>query len=122
MITKTSRHNQYATEVLIGMIVNDRVMAEISIHWKHDLFTGKDENLISKWCYRHYQKYNCAPSSDIKGYFTDYELKNPKQAPIRLMEMLLQQINDEYEASSKDINSKVLIDRANILFQLIDAA
>ena len=58
MRIETKDANEERT-ILIGMIVDKTVLGRIVIKWERDMFSSKWANLISAWCKKYYDKYNC---------------------------------------------------------------
>ena len=46
--------NQHERTILVGMIVDDTVLAQLSVKWERDMFKSRWANLIATWCTYYY--------------------------------------------------------------------
>lgn len=98
--------------ILIGMIVNDRVLSRIFNHLKSERkpFRSKWCNLIAKWCLSFHEKYERAPRDSIESLFSDFAQTSKDEDTVALVEKFLSSLSDDYKAMSDELNEDHLID------------
>jgi len=116
-ITKRSSNDE--RRVLIGMIVDEKVLGRISSKWQGDLFKSKYANLIAKWCLKYFDKYGKAPKAAIEGLYETWSERTKDESTSMLVHKLLSSISNEYEEESKESNSDYIIDTAGKYFNRV---
>lgn len=108
----SKRDSKDERQILIGMIVDDFVVANVAERWDGKLFAGKWSNLLATWCVEFYRRYDRAPGSAIEARFESWSQSGGDEDTVSLVERFLESLSGEYETLSKEINSDYLIDRA----------
>lgn len=112
----TTKTDHVTREVLIGMAVNDKVIARISPKWvKEGLFASQWANLIGSWCVKHHKKYGKAPNEALEGMYVSWSENADKDAA-KMVGKFLESLDGEYRRLKKSVNSEYLVDQATALF------
>ncbi len=98
-------------DIITGLIVDEYYGKQVlSKMLKLEHFSSKYLRRIASWVFDYYIKYDCCPFTDIQSIF-DYNKKSLKQDESDLIEVLLQDISDQYKESSGVFNTQYLIDK-----------
>lgn len=106
--------------ILTALIVHDGVLSKVfqQIAGKErEPFKSKWSNLVSKWCFDFYSKYNKAPRADIKNLFVKWSQTAPDENQVEIVESFLATLSDEYEVVAKEMNEKYVVDLAGHYFE-----
>lgn len=120
MIVEKYIDGEQSRKVLIGMITDSAVIGRIAAKWGEDgnLFDSKWENLIGGWAVRFFQRYNKAPGRAIEIIFGRWAAKHKHdEDTIKLVEMFLGNLSDEYERNGEAPNAQYVIDQAGECFR-----
>jgi len=101
--------------IVTGMIVSSRYLSEIYTQTDLSYFQNPFAKTIAGWCIDHYEAYNKAPFTDIKGIFTR-ELPKLKLEEESIIEDLLEEISKRYELE-KGVNVEFLLDQTMVFFK-----
>jgi len=99
--------------VLIGMIVNDRILSKLTAHLsasKHKPFRSRWANLVSGWCLAYHKKYDKAPNKDIVALFRAWAETNEDDDATPLVEKFLVELSEQSDTTT--INEDHLLDVA----------
>lgn len=107
-----------AKGILTALIVSDEVLASVFHNLRNEKHPFKDKwsNLIAKWCFNHYAKYQKAPKQVVESLFKKYAESSQDEESVGLVETFLTSLNDQYARQAKEINEKYWIDRASEYF------
>lgn len=106
--------------VLIGMIVDKVVLAEIADKWTKDgMFASVWANIVGKWCVDFFHKYGEAPNKTILSIFEAWSEQASDKDTIKLVGKFLEDLSGEYTKLKRDSNSRVVIDAAAVLFNRV---
>lgn len=121
MMTITKKSGTFDRMVLIGMIVDQSVLASIASKWtKEGLFSVSWCNLIGTWCVNYYNEHGKPPSHHIEHLFQAWadDGKTDKETA-KLVEKFLMSISGQYQKEKKKLNSEFVIDKAATLFNRV---
>jgi len=104
--------------ILIGMVVDQVVLARISSKWDGSQFGSKWSNLIGGWCVEFFHSYGKSPGKAIQGMFEAWAGGGDDET-IKLVESFLHHISGEYKQLRKDQNADYIIDIAGKLFSRV---
>lgn len=105
-------------QVLIGMIVDNEVLATIAPHWDRGLFSSKWSNLIGKWCVEYYSKYNKAPGPVIEELYQQWSVSADRENN-QLIEQFLGSLSGEYSKTKERLNTQFILDCAAKYFNYV---
>lgn len=105
--------------ILIGMIVDQTVLARIGTKWKGRMFRSKWANLIASWCLKYHAKYNEAPLRRIESLYERWSGKTRDKNNVTLVGKFLDSLSEEYEQMQEESNSDYIIDLAGSYFNRI---
>lgn len=104
--------NGVEKDIIIGLIVSDRFIKEISPIIKNKHFKTNYVKIISKWCLEYYRQYGKAPYTDIQKIFkAKTKEKNVDEDNAELIEKFLININTKF-SELESFNEQYLIDEA----------
>jgi len=106
-------------KILIGMIVDAKVLSRICANWKGGMFRSRWSNLVGQWCIDFFKKYEKPPMNHIEGMFRSWAEKGKDTEIIQLVESFLQSLSGEYALLKKQSNSDYLIDFAGKYFNRV---
>jgi RNase H-fold protein (predicted Holliday junction resolvase) len=116
-LTITKKEGAVERQVLIGMLVSDRVLARIAPRWTSEgLFASKWCNLVAGWCVKYHNKYGKAPRKSVVGMFESWADKRDDPETVKLIERFLSSVSEEYASLKKGINPDYLVDVAGAYF------
>lgn len=112
-----------ARRILIGMIVNDRVLSRLASQWNGSvgLFSSKYANLIANWSIEHYRRYNKAPGRLIQSIYQSWSEKQRElgnDSTVEMVERLLETMQREHK-SLGEVNVDYTIDLAGRHFNRV---
>jgi len=113
------RNSNNERRILIGMIVDKKILTRIASKWKDNIFRSKHANLIAQWCIRYYERYEDAPKAAIEPLFESWSERTKDEASSKAIHKLLSSISDEYENLSEESNSDYIIDMAGKHFNQV---
>lgn len=121
---KTDSHSGNGTAeraVLTALIVHDDVLAKVHRHVgkDHHPFGNRHADLITKWCFKHFEKYGTAPRLAIQDYFAQYSEVSKDAATVDMVDTFLSQLSGDYKRLGKEINAQYTMDLAGNLFEKI---
>ncbi len=117
-IEKRSGSNE--RKILIGMIVDTRVLSRIASRWTESgLFASSWANLVGKWCVDYFERYGKCPGSSIESLFESWSQDNKDNDTIQLVEKLLQTLSGEYAQRKRESNTDLILDLAGIHFNKV---
>jgi hypothetical protein len=112
-----------ARRILIGMVVNSRVLNRVASQWNGStgLFSSKYANTIAQWCIEHHRRYNKCPSGLIRSIFDGWaerqrELGN--ETTVDMVERLLETMQREHKQLG-EVNADYTIDLAGKYFNRV---
>lgn len=105
--------------VLIGMIVNHRVVGAIADKWERGLFASTWSSLVGGWCVDYYRKYHKAPYKNITGLYERWAAAGPNKDEDKLVRSFLETLSDQFEQHKKAINAEFVLDQATRLFNKV---
>lgn len=105
-------------QVLIGMLVNDTVLARVASTWHPGMFASRWSNIVANWAIDHHRKYEKAPGKDIRGYFDRWAENNRDTDTVELAESFISSLSNEY-SQSESISVEYIIDLAGQHFNKI---
>ena len=109
--------------VLTGMVVSTKVLSRVAPKWEKDegLFASKWENVVGRWCVRHYQKFGKAPGKQIIHLYEAWaEKADPDTAA--LVQDYLASLSQEFADKGGKVNADVVLDLAGEHFNRVRAA
>lgn len=107
-------------QLLIGMIVDKKVLAKISTRWERGLFLSRWSDLVATWCVSYYRKYGRAPKKQIQHIFTRWATEHSDdKETIKLLERFLSSLSSEYETLQQELNPDFIIDMAGDYFNRV---
>lgn len=105
-------------QVLIAMITNKQVLAQIAAKWDKNLFYSKWSQFIAYLCVKFYEQHQDAPGIHIKDSFIKYaEKKLHSEEERELASQYLAQLNQEYLEQNTNANASYLTDIAGLHFR-----
>src|SRR5688572_28508071 len=114
------RDSTQERQVLIGMVVNDSVLAKISPKWtKEGLFNSPWSNLIGKWCVEFHRKYDKAPGRSLEGIYTAWSEGGTDPDTAKIVEKFLSGLSSEYADLKESINPDFIVDVAGKHFHRV---
>lgn len=102
--------------ILIALITDDQVLAQIATKWKGDLFQSKWANIIGNWCVKYHRKYAKAPGKHIEDIASEWSSKGAPKETVQLVDRFLSGLSDEYERNG---NSSYSLDQAGDYFNSV---
>lgn len=104
--------------IVIGLIVSDLYLIEISKFWNPDFLQSDVARLLGSWCMEYFQKYNKSPYGEIEAiYFQKLkDNKIPKDLAEEIEEDILPSLSEEYERGPK-FNFQYLLDQTKEYFR-----
>lgn len=113
------RDNPTEKTVLIGMIVNKRVLATISARWgEGDMFSSRWANLVGNFAVKYYQKYGKAPGRAIQGSVDRWSMAQGRdEETVKLLQRFLEELSSEYDRNGTGPSPDYILDEANQCFQ-----
>lgn len=120
-MTSTKFRSDEERSILTACIVNHRVLAKVSSKFKEtdDPFRSKWGNIVFRWCFKFYQKYQKAPRGIIRNLFRRYAEKSKDEATVEILEKFLSGLSDDYVGLSKELNVDFLVDQAAAYFNRV---
>jgi hypothetical protein len=107
-------------KVLIGMIVDRYVLAQIAARWRDPgLFRSDWANLVGGWCVGYYKKYSKAPKASIEGLFESWSEAGRDKDTVKIVERFLEGLSGEYSALAKARSSEYTLDMATRHFNRV---
>jgi hypothetical protein len=103
-------------DILIAMIVDEKVLAHVAADYTRDLFKSKSGNLICRWCVQYYNKYHEPPGEKIENIYDKWSDKTKDKNLVKLVQKFLSSLSDEYEELKEGINSDFVLDEARSYF------
>lgn len=123
---KTTRYQSSEERtILIALLVHDGVLAKVYRHMGQDHsrpFKSKWSNLIAKWCFDYFAKYQRAPRKAIEGIFSEFAQSSQDKESVDLVENFLSGLDEEYRSIAKSINEDYIVDKASEYFDRIRLA
>lgn len=102
--------------IIIGMIVSNQYMAEISKIWDSRILKAPMAQRLAGWCIDYFEKYEQAPGRDIEGIYIEQLKKGlPKDIAEDIEEEILPELSDEYERDK--FNYTYLLDQTKQYFR-----
>jgi len=98
------------------MVVNDRVLRNLSLAYKSRYFLVPYAQSVGKWCLEYLAKYDRAPGADIQTIYEAHRRNGLDSETAELIGQFLGSISEQYE-NSDGINSEYLLDQAANYFQ-----
>lgn len=106
---------------LTGMIISDKVLGSIASNLGDERrpFRSKWSNIIAGWCLDHYEKYKEAPRGHIKNRLQRFAEEAADDAPVEIIEEMIQTLSDDMEKQSEELNDQFTLDTACLLFNSV---
>ena len=99
--------------VLIGMVVDKVVLAEVAAKWNQDgLFSSLWCNLVGDWCVDYWNRYSRPPGKDVEALFQAWAERSKDKDTVTLVERFLGELSGEYVRLRKEMNSQQVLDLA----------
>lgn len=100
--------------IATGMIISDEFLRKIREIIDIDYVQSKEAQIIMGWCLEHFDKYEKAPTNDIKEIFIDkLRTTNIQKASAQIIEEILEDLSDDYVDGMYDkFNADYLMERA----------
>lgn len=105
--------------VLIGLVVDKRLLSHVVREWDGNLFSSRWSNLIGKWCVTYYERFSEAPGKSIESSFDRWAEGQRDKETVELVERFLIQLSGSYEKNKKESQTDYLIDCAGRLFNRV---
>lgn len=120
MKTQQYRNKEERT-ILTALIVNTEVLGRVSQRLGEDArpFRSKWCNLIARWCFAHFAKYQKAPRAVIESLFEKFAQESRDQEVVGLVESFLAGLSRDYKQLSSEMNEAFLIDMASTYFEKV---
>ncbi len=100
--------------ILIGLITNTQVLAQLAGKCDEQPFASPLSNEIHHLAVDYYQRHHKAPGKDIEGLVRVWAEKRPHDdATIGMMDEFLTALDGEYKRLGKEVNVAFLLDQAD---------
>ncbi|MDY6894357.1 MAG: hypothetical protein SVO01_02915, partial [Thermotogota bacterium] len=98
--------------VLIGMIVSDRYLAEVKTMLRPAMFNTPFGKTVSSWCFDYYRQYEKAPKETIQDLYQSYTRTVEEDDPnIKLIGQFLDTLSKKH-SNEKSFNVEYHLDTA----------
>lgn len=103
--------------ILTGMIMSDRILREVHVLRRENMFSTKPSEIVADWCFKYFEKYGKAPRQHIQNIYEKARTsQNADDASMGVIQILLESLSDEF-ARAKKINSEYILDQAVAFFK-----
>lgn len=110
-----SENNSLEMDILVGMIISERVLSAIAAKWEKGLFPDRAGGTIAMWCVDHWNKHRRCPRKDIQSIFRT-RMEGKKESLVQEFETILTYLSAHHERSADEINADYLLDQAAKFF------
>ena len=110
MFSQQEIDNAIERNIVIGMIVSDSYLKEVSLVINVKLFTTSYITTVATWCLDYYSKYQKSPKEIIQEIFDHYNRNGLDSTQALLIIEFLDRLSDEYDTTT--FNEKYMIDQA----------
>lgn len=108
------RETDNSTERLIcvGLIVSDRIVADLAPILAINTFTARYTKYIASWCLDYYKQFECAPKLHIQDIFEVKKRNELDEDSADLIESLLISLNDQLMNDENTFNEEYILSQA----------
>lgn len=112
MRTKERKNGGLERQILTGMVVNDRVLGQLTPRWDGKLFKSQWANTVGSWCVKYFTNHQEAPRTNLTSMFESWAEGEADTESVDLIEEFLHVLSGEYDQVADDVNPDHVLDLA----------